>query len=75
MKFYRCKCGRMRSYGSEPPADCQSCPDCKTTLEQSPEDHHAPGPHLWTTNFVSTDYGKLPFTFCARCLFKKGEAE
>lgn len=45
MKYYRCKCGKHQAYGSMPPAKCEGCPECNTTLETHSDFHRQPEPH------------------------------
>ena len=72
MKYRRCKCGKLTSWGSMGPQPCEGCEECNTTLALAPDMHKAPIPHEWETETVSRD-GKVvrEETYCKRCHTKK----
>ncbi len=74
MQYYRCKCGKMESWGSMPPNRCQGCPDCGTNLSTHP-DHHPPADHNWSANKVQTDDGPATLTVCSWCGIAKVDTD
>lgn len=76
MLFYRCKCGKLASYGSMPPDRCASCPDCGSDLAPAPDAHTGPKPHEFSlTSTVDTDEGPKPLTRCRWCYRTRAEVE
>lgn len=73
MRYYRCKCGKRTAWGSMPPYPCSGCPDCGTTLDESPDSHRAPTPHEFIETPVETDNGPQPLTRCRWCHRTKAE--
>lgn len=75
MQYYRCKCGRFESWtsmGARP--RCEACPDCGTTLAQSPAGHGEPEPHDFSClEQVETDNGQATLTRCCHCLKTRAE--
>ena len=47
MRYMRCKCGKSECWTSMGHPTCSGCPECNTTLEESPEYHTDPTPHDW----------------------------
>lgn len=58
-----------------PPSPCSGCEACGTTLEQHPDDHRKPSPHLYITKQVQTDEGTRPLTRCQWCMQLKVDIE
>ena len=65
MQFYRCRCGKSKSWGSIPPANCVACGECGVTLAQSPDGHAEPAPHEYVT--VYDRHTGAPHQECTRC--------
>ncbi|MFA6678945.1 MAG: hypothetical protein WCR96_00445 [Candidatus Methanomethylophilaceae archaeon] len=65
MKYFTCKCGEKKFWGSgESPKPCQVCQICGTTmLKLSDESYVEPKPHTWTTEETYRD-GKLVESHC-----------
>lgn len=42
MREWKCKCGEMYFFGSDPPKACQVCPSCGTTAIGVPPEKHQP---------------------------------
>jgi len=55
-----------------PPAKCDGCPDCNTTLEIHPDYHKTPEPHDWVTKY-DENTGK-PYRICQRC-YRRAEVK
>ena len=76
MQFWRCKCGESTAFGSDPPAKCDFCEKCSTTLEGHPDHHKTERtPHKWVQSPVETDEGPKPLTRCQYCHRTKKEIE
>lgn len=71
MRYYRCRCGESRSFGSMPPARCRGCTKCGTDLVDmelcGPDDHATPVPHEFYTEQVETNEGPKELDRCRRC--------
>lgn len=70
MRYYRCKCGKLESWSSMGSPDCYGCPDCKTTLAETPNLHEEPQPHAWDEEWriVNPKTGESgPFRRCRKC--------
>jgi hypothetical protein len=66
MNFWRCVCGERAVLESGmPPAACDVCEACGSTLAQHPSEHRAPEPHDPVTRY-SPITGE-PYTICVRC--------
>ena len=65
MQYYRCKCGKMWSYGSDGPKACRRCDTCGMTLAQHPDGHRTPNPHTWVTQY-DQNTGE-PYEVCRIC--------
>ena len=77
MIYRRCKCGKCESWESGmPPAPCQGCEECRTTMETSPGLHRTPLPHSLKAQF-DVNTGKPSRPICSECLraFRVEEAE
>ena len=72
MKFYRCKCGKAKAWGSMSPQPCQSCDECGTTLASHPGGHKKPIDHKYQTDQTVRD-GEVvnEMTYCRRCFGRK----
>lgn len=75
MQYWRCKCGKRRSFGQLSPPKCRGCEECGTTLARHPDYHEEPQDHEWTETMVMTDEGEKPLTVCAMCSRPKHEIE
>ncbi len=75
MKFYRCKCGSRRAWGSMPPPPCAKCRDCASGLAQGPNEHLEPLDHEFRVDQVKTDRGLQPVTRCRWCLVTKADID
>ena len=76
MQYWKCKCGKSEFYGSGMgPSPCQECPDCHTTVSQSPEGHKRAVPHEFNVHQVETDEGMKPLSRCRWCLKTKAHIE
>ncbi len=72
MQFAQCKCGKCTSHHSGmPPADCQGCRECNTTLEGHP-DHHKPTADHTPVKKFDENTGE-PYFRCGKCMDKCGE--
>lgn len=76
MQYYRCRCGKLESWGSMSPARCIGCANCGTNLAQHPDDHKAPVPHDFSSvQNVQTDEGEKTLTLCRYCHRSRTEIE
>ena len=71
MIYYRCKCGKVESYGSMSPNPCLGCVDCGTNLTSHPDLHKKPELHNWITDEILTDEGVMHQTKCSWCGYMK----
>jgi hypothetical protein len=72
MRYYRCRCGKLTSYGSMGPNRCSWCEDCETGLADHPDRHPTERvDHHWVENEVETDEGMKPLTVCSWCQRRK----
>lgn len=51
MQYYRCRCGKKEALASYPPASCEGCRDCNSTLELHSSMHRVPRPHEWVARY------------------------
>lgn len=73
MIYYRCKCGQCESWGSMPPARCNSCPTCGSNLATGPDEHREPESHQWFARY--DEKTGEPYEVCGNCLQKKLDVE
>lgn len=70
MRYMRCKCGKRECWTSMGHADCDGCEKCNTTLEEHPDDHREPIPHVigmrWKIDQQTGE--RYIATNCTRCL-------
>ncbi len=67
MIYWRCRCGAREYWESGfPPADCNACEKCGTTLATGPEGHREPVPHEWEQRF-NPRTGEPDRRTCRRC--------
>ncbi len=66
MQYWRCKCGKREVWESgETPALCETCPDCGSTLAQTPDGHQQSVPHDWITLYDQQT--GAAYQTCRRC--------
>lgn len=75
MRYYRCKCGWLMSWGSMPPHPCSKCEKCGSNLAEGPDLHEEPQEHDWVIEKVETDEGLKDRTHCRWCGRRKIEIE
>lgn len=77
MRYMRCKCGKREAWTSMGVPDCAGCPDCNTTLEESPEHHSEPAPHEWREEWtIDKQTGeRSQIRVCLRCHRKEPLAQ
>ena len=69
MKFYQCKCGRSKSFGSRSPFACSFCTECNTKLASHPSGHSTERiPHNLIKTRVKTDDGYAVLSRCKWCM-------
>jgi hypothetical protein len=67
MNYWRCKCGRQTSWESGmPPAKCEGCNECNTTLAMYPDMHETPIEHDLEPRF-NVRTGEPDGSICRRC--------
>jgi len=73
MKYFRCRCGSEQAIGTRPPAPCDVCPLCLSTLAESIVDFVAPIPHEFVNECAGP--GLQPVVRCAHCHRSMDEIE
>jgi hypothetical protein len=71
VRWSRCKCGKLTSYGSMPTPRCYRCGDCGSDLAGAPDQHQEPIPHDFVTRY-DQNTGK-PFRVCRRCMYREDQ--
>ncbi len=69
MQYFRCKCGKSEGWSSMGVSRCRVCPECKSTLAQSPEGHGEPEPHDLCKTVTTTTYrGEITTKTVVECV-------
>ena len=71
MRYERCKCGKVESWGSISTQDCNGCKECKTTLASHPDNHRQLEDHDYIKVKVDSDVGEAYKIICSKCHKRK----
>lgn len=76
MRYYRCKCGQLESWGTMRPPQCSWCEACQSNPAETPDTHRTERtPHKWYQEKVDTDAGEAELTRCVYCGHTRKELE
>lgn len=73
MIYYRCSCGKHELWGSIPPAMCETCEECGSTLDSRGYLGEAAAPHQWRQRF--NRYTGTAYLRCVMCGERKEQHE
>lgn len=76
MRYYQCKCGALKYWGSMPPPACDWCIKCGSNPARGPDGHRAePIAHEMEPTTVQTDSGPATLSRCRHCHFTRAEID